>query len=191
MIDLNATIPIKLTGSDLEKLVVEQCAKYEAARLASIGRYGVQSVNTGKEVIVLQSLPDFEGDIAPNGRHVIFDCKACSQASFDWSKYRAETKGARARQLKHMRKRSRYGALCFFLIHWNERALKAKTIPAQTYALRVDDADEYWDQVDGGFTKSLTLADCERMGVWVPWVVPERCRKPLPDFLNAVRWWGV
>ena len=178
--------PTSLTGKDLEKLVLQQNERYEADRLATVGRYGVQAVHMGDDKVqVLQSLPDFEG-VFHGGRQLIFDCKACSQASFAWAKYRTETKGARSRQLKHMRRRSRFGAVCFFLMHWNERQLKSKTINAQTWLLPVEDTDSYWDDVDGGVVRTLTLEDCQDRGIQVNWVIPQRCRKPLPDYLAAI-----
>lgn len=174
--------PTKLTGSDLERETLTALQKLEASGIGSFGRYGVQAVRTKDDWQILQSLPDFEGIIA--GHQFVFDCKACSQASFPWDKYRSETRGSRSRQLKHLLKRSRFGATCGFLMHWNERRLTKSIIPAKTYWLPVDHAHDYWDEVDGGTIKSLTLADCGLMGIEVPWTIEGRDRNAKMD----LRW---
>lgn len=189
-------IPKNLTGKEFEKLIVEQSVIYEQTGVACIGRYGVQaSVAPPRnkpsgigapatfETIMIQSLPDFEGSMM-GGSHVIFDAKVCSQASFAWAKYRSETRGARARQLKHMIRRSRFGASCFFLIHWNERVLKNKVVPAAAYAFPVDYRMEYWDKVESMEVKSLTIEDCESMGRLVVWGKKSGGTKFRPMFLE-------
>lgn len=182
----------RLTGSDFEKLVVEQNAIYERERIACIGRYGVQSAmapvqgQPGRfESIQMQSLPDFEGSFW-DGKHIIFDTKVCSQASFPWAKYRTETRGARSRQLKHMLRRSMFGARCFFLMHWNARELSKKVIPAATYILPVHHRMEYWSQVESLEVRSLTLSDCEEHGLPVRWTTNGRGTKERPDYLWTV-----
>jgi penicillin-binding protein-related factor A (putative recombinase) len=185
-------IPSQLTGKEFEKLVVEQAAIYEEKGIACIGRYGVQANMAPKkipdggrqfETVMIQSLPDFEG-IRMGGSHITFDAKVCSAASFAWAKYRSETRGARSRQLRHMLKRSRFGADCYFLIHWNERVLKAKTIPAATYAFPVDYRMEYWDKVESMEVKSLTQEDCQSLGRLVEWNKTDRGTKFRPLFLG-------
>lgn len=183
----------RLTGAEFEKLVVEQNAIYEKEGAACFGRYGVQSsmapskTAPGKfETIQMQSLPDFEGSTKA-GYHMIFDAKVCSAASFAWAKYRSETRGARARQLKHMLRRSRFGATCFFLIHWNERALQKSVIPARTFIMPVNHMSEYWDKVESLEVKSLTPSDCEEHGHEVQWVFSgSRGTKLRPDYLKTV-----
>lgn len=195
-------VPSKLIGVEFEKLILEQCDWYEERKVAAVGRYGVQATvrpastsQTGFETQLMQSLPDFEGmylcldsENEAAGRcfnHMIFDAKVCSAASFPWNKYRAETRGPRSRQLRHMLKRSRFGTKCFFLIHWNKRQLSKKTIPAQTFIFPVDYRDDYWDKVEGLEIKSLTLADCEERGREVEWVLnSNRSWKYRPDFLG-------
>ncbi len=118
-----------------------------------------------------------------NGSHIIFDAKVCSQASFPWDKYRSITRGARARQLKHMLKRSRFGARCFFLFHWNERLLKTKSVSARTFVVPVRHDDDYWTKVEMAEIKSLTRDDCFSIGVEIPWEATDRGFKLRPNFL--------
>lgn len=181
---------------------MDQSAWYEEIKFAVIGRYGVQATVRpshttpgAMETQLMQSLPDFEGmcrchDAEREGamnafNHVIFDAKVCSAASFPWNKYRSETRGPRSRQLKHMLRRSRFGARCFFLFHWNERSLAKRIIPARTFVFPVSYLDDYWDRVESLEVKSLSLSDCEEKGVEVEWVLNNKqSRKYRPDFLG-------
>ena len=182
-------IPTKLTGAEFESLVDQQGGLYEEAGLACIGKYGVQAARTKDEWIIMQSLPDREGPLA-TGRHITFDCKVNSQASFSWQPYRSETRGSRSRQLRHMIKRSRFGAQCFFLMHWNERALVKQTFPARTFVLPVLHHWDYWHKVEGGEVKSINLDDCNRIGIEVEWTKKDRGTKYRPDYLPALLKFG-
>jgi penicillin-binding protein-related factor A (putative recombinase) len=184
--------PERLTGADFEKLICEQAEIYEKRGLACFGRYGVQASMRPKEgeigiyePMMIQSLPDFEG-VGRGGLHIIFDAKVCSQASFPWAKYRSETRGARARQLKHMLRRARFGTKCFFLIHWNERQLAKKTVPAVTYLFPVQAGVLYWDRVESLEIRSLTQEDCFDWGTQVTWRASGRGKKLRPEFLSAM-----
>lgn len=184
-----------MTGKELEKLIVEINGIYREMGIASVGRYGVQaSIMAGDrpgemKTVVMQSLPDFEGDCVLNPlfrQHLIFDAKVCGQASFVLSKYRTETKGSRSRQLRHMLDRSRFGADCFFLIHWTERQLKTKHEPAITYRFPVLEND-FWTQFERGEIKVLTRADCAEYGTEVHWrTAGDRGTKPRPDYLDVL-----
>ena len=162
-------IPKALTGSDFEEHTFTALARLEKLEIGTFGRYGVQAVRTKSEWQIMQSLPDIEGIIA--GRQHIFDCKVCTASSFSWAKYRDETGGSKARQLRHMRKRSRFGAVCGFLMHWNERVLVTKTEPAITFWFPVQHDSPYWGHVDSGEIKSLTREECRSMGVEIPWQI--------------------
>lgn len=167
-------IPTELTGSKFEEHTLTALERIEKKELGTFGRYGVQAVHTGKEWQIMQSLPDFEGIFGT--RQIIFDCKVCTQASFPWVKYRESTGGPRSRQLRHLRKRSRFGVVCGFLLHWNARELKTKAEPAVTFWLPVQDSSPYWELVEQGEIKSLTREDCRSMGVEVPWQIHDRDR---------------
>jgi penicillin-binding protein-related factor A (putative recombinase) len=130
----------------------------------------------------LQSLPDFEGVLAPSGRQFIFDAKLCSAASLD-----LHISHVAERQLRHLRKRDRFGAICFFLIHFPERALKKTTDPAQTWAFPVSAEHPFWQAFDRGEVKRITRADCEEYAVAVPWNTLPGGRTPRPDILAAVQ----
>jgi penicillin-binding protein-related factor A (putative recombinase) len=118
-----------MKGKDLEAAVIERAAEYKRNRSAHVTRCGVQAVMIGTEPNgnpkwqVIRSLPDFEG-VNAQGQQFIFDAKVCSQASFDLTPYREETKGTKSRQLRHMFERSQFNVPCFFLMHWNARAGK-------------------------------------------------------------------
>lgn len=177
--------PKSIKGSELEVLIAEQNAIYEDAGMACIGRYGVQAARMKEEWIIQSSLPDFEGPLA-GGHHIVFDSKVCSQASFSWAPYRSATRGAKARQLKHMIRRSRFKAKCFFLFHWNERVMKTKTIPAATFVLPVIHDFDYWDRVESGEVGSINIDDCNRLGIEVEWTKRDRGTKYRPDYLTSL-----
>ena len=125
-----------------------------------------------------------------DGRQIIFDCKVNSGSSFSWTDYRPETRGSRSRQLRHMLKRSRFGAKCFFLMHWNERALVKQTFPARTFVLPVMHHFDYWHRVESGEVKSINLSDCNTLGIEVEWTKRDRGTKYRPDYLPALLRFG-
>lgn len=176
---------LRLTGTEFEKLVVERCLEYRRDRLAHISRCGVQAVRTKDGWQVIPSLPDFEG-VDSSGRQFIFDCKVCSQPSFDLSKYRSEIKGARSRQLRHMLERAAFSCQCFFLLHWNARNGKTFSLPAETFVFPVSFSSEFWQSFERGETRSITRDDCVACGSRCEWNTRAAGRKPRPDFLAAV-----
>jgi penicillin-binding protein-related factor A (putative recombinase) len=167
-------IPKKLSGAEFEFECLFALRKLESRGVGTFGRYGVQAVRTSNEWQIMQSLPDFEGVIA--GKQIIFDAKVCTQASFPWAKYRSETKGPRARQLRHMVKRSEFGAKCGFLLHWNARDLKTKQTEAATFWIPVFHS-VYWQAVERGEIKNLNREDCNTFGFPVVWERNGRERK--------------
>lgn len=177
---------IKLTGTALEKLVVQMAGYYKRDGSAHISRAGVQAVRNKDEWVVIPSLPDFEGVFAPRGNQIIFDCKVCSQASFDLSKYRSDTKGSRSRQLRHMLERSQFGSVCFFLIHWNPRSGKTFHQPAETFAFPVHAGMLFWQCFERGEVRSLTREDSKEYGWPVKWGTVSGGRTLRPLFLEAI-----
>ena len=181
----------RFTGKLFEQVLVARHNELKKDGVASIGRYGVQATRTKTDWVILQSLPDFEGDVKGGGvvtnsdTHIIFDAKVCSQASFDLSKYRSDTKGARRRQLSHMYDRSEYGAVCFFLIHWNERILRTKKESAETYLFPVWIEHPFWQSFERGEVKSLNRQDCNDYGERVPWTIRSKARTARPDWLSV------
>lgn len=174
-----------LTGKGLEELVKERSAEYKAMRLAHITASGVQAVRTNEEWIILQSLPDFEG-VTSFATQFVFDCKVCSQASFDLSKYRSEIKGPKSRQLRHMFERARFGVPCFFLMHWNSRAGVTFKEDAGTFLFPIDEQMEFWKEFDRAEKRSITRKDCVSYGVPCSWNIYGQGRKPRPDVLQGV-----
>lgn len=175
-----------LTGAEFEAIVKERCVQLRMLGLAAIGRYGVQAVRTMDAWQVMQSLPDFEG-VTRDGRQTIFDAKVCSQASFSLAKYREDTNGSRARQLRHMLDRSQFAVRCFFLIHWNARQLTHRVVPGVTFAFPVEHGHEFWREFAAGEVKSIRVADCETYGHEIKWdLATSRDRKLRPDVLAAV-----
>ena len=184
-----ATPQDKLSGSDFEDILVQRHEEYRADRIASVGRYGVQGVKKGAEVILLQSLPDFEGDVSEvlywAGLHLIFDAKVVSGPSMDLTRHRRETQGSKSRQLRHMLDRASFGARCFFLIHWNYRKLKTREEPAITYRFPVEPEHPFWEAFARGEHSSLRRADCENYAEMVPWRAASQRSRPRPDYLEA------
>ena len=155
-----------MTWKEFEDTVARVCRSYSEKHLASIGRYGVQAVRASPtDILTIKSLPDFEGLIPELRSQVIFDCKVCSQASFDLSQFRDGKK----RQLTHMIDRSRFGATCGFLIHWNERHLKTKSEMAETWWFPVFWHSKFWDAFTHAEVRRITRADCKEYGKEVFW----------------------
>jgi len=154
-----------MTGKEFEDAVARWARSLGGD--GSIGRYGVQSVRTGGPLgaIQIKSLPDFEGIMGWGDWQYIWDCKACSQASFNLAAYRDRKK----RQLTHMIERSRFGAICGFLIHWNERKLKTKTEKEETWWFPVHHLHPFWESFFAAEVKRITRIDCMEHGKEVAW----------------------
>jgi hypothetical protein len=178
-------------GKEFEGVVLDRLKKEGQGGRCHFGRYGVQAAVKGRQkngdVIaqLMSSLPDIEGVLAPEGRQVIFDCKVMSGPSFDLSKYRSETRGAKRRQLTHMYERSRMGATCFFLIHMNPRELKTRTEYQRTVALKVWDS-ELWTEFESGEWTTLTRKRLAEVGHNVVWDKSTREKVFRPDVLGVI-----
>lgn len=176
----------KMTGASFERVISERNEEYRKYGMAEVSKCGVHAIRSKDGWQVIPSFPDYEGVVKP-GLQFVFDAKVCTQASFDLSKYREETRGPRARQIRHMFRRSRYGVPSFFLIHWNGRDLKSKSYPAQTFVLPVSGDIVLWERFMAAEQKSLTREDCEEFGIRVQWNSIGRGRKVRPDYLTAIR----
>lgn len=128
----------------------------------------------------MQSLPDFEG-ILIGGMQFCFDAKVCSQASFPLGE-----STMKQRQLKHLKKRARFGAICFFLIHFNERRLVTKRSPTRTITFPVRPDHPFWEAHERGEVKRITEQDAELYGIRVEWNVAAGKKKTSPDILAAI-----
>ena len=204
-----------MNSKDFERICIHRMEAEEAAGRATMSRYGVQGAfrkgqpssdlallagligNTYSTLRALEmafeagrasvdawqpitSNPDFEG-IVFGGRQFVFDCKLCNQASFPLDK---DSK-SQSKQHRHMRTRARFGAVCFYLIHFPPRELKTKTDPAATWAFPVNDG-HFWQAFDRNEVKRITRADCEQYAELVNWDCGDRGRTPRPDILSAV-----
>ena len=153
-----------MSGKEFEDLVARWARGL--GDKGSISRYGVQAVRAGPtQIIAMKSLPDFEGILSDDHRQIIFDCKVCSQASFNLSPYRDRKK----RQTDHMLERSQYGAICGFLIHWNERRLKTKSEVAETWWFPIHHEMKFWHEFKSAEVRRITRADCREYGTEVTW----------------------
>lgn len=141
-------------------------------------RYGVQGVTFGGKTILLSSLPDFGGVLA-GGRLFNIEAKCAAGASFPLA-----SDHFRDRQYSHMAKCARFGGLSFLLIHFAERRLVSKVEAGMTVAVPVNERMTFWRHYEAGDAKSLSRDEALTIGHIVPWTVPPRCRKALPNILS-------
>jgi penicillin-binding protein-related factor A (putative recombinase) len=170
-----------MKSKEFEDICLYRMRQHEERGEATMSRYGVQASYRDDKWQPLQSLPDFEG-LLPGGRQFIFDCKVSGQASFalDEDKFKR-------RQLRHMLTRSRFGGICFLLIHFTDRFLKRSHEPAVTWAFPVFTDHPLWLACDRGETKRITREDCGEYAVLVQWNCLPGGKKPRPDILQAIK----
>lgn len=170
-----------MKSKDFEEVCLYRMRQHQERGEATMSRYGVQGNFVDGTWTPVASLPDFEGLIPPLGRQFVTDCKVCAQASFplDEDKFKR-------RQLRHMLLRSRFGAICFLLLHFTARELSKGTIPAVTWAFPVFEDHPLWLAFDRSETKRITRADCEEYAELVTWNCLPGGRTPRPDILNAI-----
>lgn len=174
-------------SKDFEKICLERMELEEADGNGTMGRYGVMSsFFADKESGVLtwqpvQSLPDFEGVLPPRGRQFVTDAKYESSASVC-----LHSSHFTERQLRHLYRRSDFGAICFLLIHFAERQLKTRDDPPETWAFPVWRSHPFWIAFDAQQVSSISRSTAAKFGVAVPWNCMEGGRKPRPDVLAGV-----
>ena len=186
--------PAALKGKEFETLLCERHKQLKSLRIAMVDRCGVKAARMGDQTILHPSYPDFEG-VVSRGYQFKYDAKVCSKSSFSLYEYWYPTQeddkqkpGKLHRQLKHMMERSEFGVKCFFLIHWNARALKTKTVDQATWAFPVHHEMAFWKSFLCLEVRQITREDCERLGKRVYWnTLTDRQRKKLPDLLAALR----
>lgn len=174
-----------MNGKEFEQHCLYRLDWEQAQGRCCAGRYGVQGTLIDGKWAPVSSLPDIEG-VLPSGRQFIFDAKVCSQASFDMAKFRPGTRESKARQLDHLMRRSKFGAITFFLIHFPERQLVKRHDPAATWAFPVMQQHQFWDRFYANETTTITRADCNEHAAAVEWNAPGSCRTERPDILSAV-----
>jgi len=173
----------KLKGKELEDLILWRARQYdEPASRYSLGRYGVMASLIAGNWTPIQSLPDFEG-VLPGGKQFIFDTKVCSQATYSLS---GGTSKSFKNQYKHMRRRDKFGVMCFLLIHYNARELKTKSDPALTVLFPVGDTP-FWEAYDNMEQKGITREDAVAYGTVMEWrLATDRGTKKSPDLIAAL-----
>jgi penicillin-binding protein-related factor A (putative recombinase) len=190
---IDTTTPDRLDGKEFERLIIAWAERAERDGVATMSRYGVQGTfvmrddhasgpgSKRAEWRPVQSLPDFEG-VLNDGRQFIVEAKVCSQASFPLSDDKFK-----ARQLRHLLKRGDFGVFAILLIHYNRRELKTGDVPAATYAFPVHSDSPLWIAVDRKEVLRLTRDECDLYGFHVPWIVPPRCKRSIPDLTYALQ----
>jgi penicillin-binding protein-related factor A (putative recombinase) len=172
-----------LTGNEFEKLIVFRAKELEESGLLTLTRYGVQAVmmnnrETGKpEWQIQKSLPDFDCCIK-GGQQMVIEAKVCSQPS-----YRIRNNDQKhPKQIDHMLRRSRFGARCFFMIHFNPRELVKKSEPAETFAVPVDPDSNFWREYESCERTNINRMEADLYGIRVPWNLhSKRARNLSPD----------
>jgi penicillin-binding protein-related factor A (putative recombinase) len=174
---------VQVTGKEFEELIIYRARMDEASGLYVMGRYGVMATFRDGEWHPITSLPDFEG-IQPGGHQFIFDAKVCSQASYDLSHTASKSF---THQYKALRRRDKFGALCFLLIHFNERVLKTKVELGLTILFPITD-NEFWNAYDRSEQKSLSRNEAIMYGIKVSWnTATARSKRLTPDLLAAIK----
>lgn len=175
-------------SKDFEAICLERMKLEEERGEATMSRYGVtSSFFPDKETGALtwqpvQSLPDFEGLVAePRGRQFVTDAKYTANSSVE-----LRASHFPERQLGHMYRRSRFGAVCFLLIHFAARELKTCSYEAETWAFPVWPDHPFWIAFEAGQVSSINRSTAATFGVPVPWNRIDGGRKPRPDVLAGV-----
>ena len=181
-----SSAPPKLGAKEFEALILERFAREERQGVLTGGRYGVSVVPIpGKkrgqpEWTPISSLPDFEG-VFLGGQQFVVEAKVTSGASFA-----IHDDKFKARQLRHLLRRSRFGVVSALVIHFNQRVLKTRTDEAATWLFPVSDRLACWQEQEGGDWKTLTRDDCAVYGVPVEWNRSKRETKDRPDLHAAM-----
>lgn len=180
----------KLTGRSFEKLLKGRHQDYERRGTAVVDAYSVQSsFQSDGASISVPSPPDFEGLSELYPSQIIFDAKVCGKPHFGLDRFRDKTeetkRGSKRRQLTFMYRRARFGAFCFFLIHWSCRELKRSYHPQRTYLFPVHRELPFWTQFEAGEIKTLSREVCAELGVEVLWSKYPRARTFRPAWLEA------
>lgn len=175
-----------IKGKEFEALLLFRAQRLEEQGVLTLSRYGTQVVMMNDDQGVprwqpIPSLPDFDGCI-PGGRQLIIEAKVCSQSSYPLYSVGKE----RPKQIAHMLKRAKFGALCYLMIHFNGRELKTKKDEAGTYAIQVLD-DHFWRMYENAEVRSIDRDDAKLNGIEVPWnLYSFRAHKLTPDLTALV-----
>jgi hypothetical protein len=181
-------------GKSFEDAVLNRLARESGNNRGTFNRYGVQTAVIGFDkqrgmpsLRAIKSYPDIEG-LLVTGTQVVFDCKVCSQSSFDLAPFRLgdEQKGSKEKQLRHMVGRADYGAVCGFLIHWNSRTLRKSEEPTATFWFPVQREMPFWIRFWKGEERRINRKHCEEFGFPIQWNRKDSELKPWPDLLPVL-----
>jgi len=174
--------PPKLKGTGLEK---ELLHVIKSSDEITGGRYGVMtSVKPDGELIRIKSYPDIEGVRKPVGQQFNVECKVCSQASLHLATRITDDK--QSKQLAHLLRRAEFGGVSMYLVHFNRRELKTKTVEQRTFAFPVHPCHPFWLRFLGGFESKVNIEICQEHAVPIEWIIPNRCRKARPNFVPVI-----
>jgi len=178
---MNSKIPAKLKGTELEK---ELLRVIKASTEIVGGRYGVMLSYQNDELRPIKSYPDIEGVRMPAGQQWIAECKVCSSASLHLATRITQDK--QSKQLAHLLQRAEFGATCMYVVHFNRRELKTRTVDQHTFAFPVHPNHPFWLRFLGGFESKVNIETCQEYGLPIEWHVPKRCRKAQINFVPIV-----
>lgn len=128
------------------------------------------------------SLPDFEGLLMNGPQFVIENKKVASRKSLQLNEDKFKK-----RQLAHLFKRDKFGAISMLLVHFNPRPLKAGPTDSETFAFPVSATHPFWIINQRGGNQSLTPEDAALFGFRVPWGTKYRSRTVRPLILETVQ----
>lgn len=171
-------VPNQLKGKDFEQLLMDAAKRHEREGGITMGRYGVQGLRLKDGVVLIPSLPDFEGVLA-DGRQFIIEAKAVQGASLS-----LQGDHFRVRQYAHLVKRAEFNVRTFLLIHFAARTLTNSIQHAMTVAVPVRRDMPFWQEYEAKDSCTLHRDTAQEIGQLVPWTAPKGCKKPLPDLIS-------
>ncbi len=193
--DAERTVTSKEYPSDLtlgakewESLTIQSILLEEKHQTMTGVRYGVDCrpmpsrKHPGEiEWTPVSSLPDFEGVLMDGPQFVIENKKVASRKSFPLNDDKFKK-----RQLSHLLRRDKFGAVCMLLLHFNPRELKKGPTDSETFAIPVSESHEFWQRHASGDVKSLSPEDAATIGFRVPWGAKYRSRTVRPLILETI-----
>lgn len=177
-----------ISGKEFEALILFRAQRLEEQGILTLGRYGTQVVMMNDEQNIprwqpIPSLPDFDGCLM-GGRQWIIEAKVCSQASYPIY----HTGKDRPKQMTHMIRRAKFGALCHLFIHFNARELKTKSDEAATYAIEIHPDNHFTRMYENAELRTLSRPEAEMHGALVPWdLYSARASKLTPNISTLIK----
>ena len=159
--------PPKLLGKEFEELILKRGDSLKKDGVMSLKRNGVKSHRLPDGTVITQkSFPDFTGTIAPHGRRMEIEAKACSQASFPLT---SKGKSLHSHQVDYLLEKAEFGAVCYLAVHFNLKLGKTVTHDEFTVAIPVHPDHALWRGVASGAVKTLRRDHAREIGILIPW----------------------